>query len=267
MVENGIIDVTAVIVLGLVWGSFLNVVGHRLMSGDSLFGCRSRCPHCTGLIRWHDLVPVASYCVLRGTSRCCKLPISFLYPFIEILSAVAAIAIWYDATMWGEPMTALLIGRVVAYSILMSGFVVATRTDLAALVVPRIVIFFMGIAGGIAAVCGMLPVSLLGSAVGVVIGYGSLWLLNYLSVRLTGREGIGEGDMELMAVIGIFWGVLGVWAVASISSLLGTVVAMGYLLMTGKGRETRIPFIPFMAVSSIVYLFLQYRIIEWMCLA
>ncbi len=265
MYESAVVtEISIVVVLGLVWGSFLNVVGYRLMSGDSLFGCRSRCPRCTALIRWYDLVPVVSYGMLRGIARCCRAPISWLYPIIEIFSAVAAVALWHDAVLWAGYGTPAMMGRMIAYGVLLSGFVVATRTDLQALVVPRIVIVCMGIAGGIAAVCGVLPVTFFASGVGALVGYGSLWGLNYLSVLMVGRDGIGEGDMELLAVVGIFWGLVGVWAVTCMSSLLGTVCALVYLGLTGQGRDTRIPFIPFMACSVVAYLFLQQYIIEWL---
>jgi len=250
--------------LGLVWGSFLNVVGYRLMSGDSLLGARSRCPRCAAIIRWYDLFPVVSYCALGGVARCCRIPISWLYPFIEIFSAVAALALWHDALMWSGYGSLAMIGRMSAYGILLSGFIVATRTDLEALVVPRIVIAVMGVAGGLASVCGVLPVSVLASCLGAGVGYLSLWGLNYLSRRMVGQDGIGEGDMELLAVVGIFWGLVGVWAVAFMSSVLGTLCALVYLAMTGKGRHTRIPFIPFMAVSVVAFLFLQNHIINWL---
>ncbi len=265
MVESSMMfELGMVVILGLMWGSFLNVIGYRLMSGDSLLGCRSRCPQCTALIRWYDLAPVVSYCILRGTARCCRTSISLLYPVIELFSAVAALALWHDALLWPGFGTAAMIGRMVAYGILLSGFVVATRTDLQALVVPRIVIFVMGVAGGLAAVCDVLPVTLSASIIGAAVGYFSLWCLNYVSIRMTGRQGIGEGDMELLAVVGMFWGLVGVWAVTCMSSILGTVCALMYLVLTGQGRDTRIPFIPFMAVSVVAYLFLQQNIIQWL---
>jgi leader peptidase (prepilin peptidase)/N-methyltransferase len=147
------------------------------------------------------LFPVVSYCALGGVARCCRTPISWLYPFIEIFSAVAALALWHDGVMWAGYGSLAMIGRMSAYGILLSGFIVATRTDLEALVVPRIVIAVMGVAGGLASVCGVLPVSGLASCLGSGVGYLSLWGLNYLSRRIVGQDGIGEflgGQMLLV---------------------------------------------------------------------
>ena len=250
--------------LGLMWGSFLNLLGYRLLSGDSLLGARSCCVHCKKIIPWYHLIPVVSFCLLQGQSQCCRKPISWIYPVIEILGGVAGAALWYDMVVYGFVSPSELVMRGCAYGVLLSGFIVATRTDLQALVVPRIVIFGMALAGVAAGLLRVLPVTVMGSVVGGISGYFSLWLLNYASRRLIGQDGIGEGDMELLAVIGIYWGIIGVWGVAFMSSILGTLCAVVYLILTGQGRHTRIPFIPFMAVSSIAYLFLQQFIIEWL---
>ncbi len=249
---------------GLLWGSFLNMCGYRMLSGDSLLGLRSCCPHCKTSIAPYDLIPVVSYAVLRGRCRSCANTISILYPVIELLGAVAGVALWYDLTTMPAASMSELVGRGVVYSIVLSGFIIATRTDLEALVVPRIVIWGMGLVGSIAVVAGVLPVTVLASCIGSIVGYGSLWLLNVLSVRATGREGIGEGDMELLAVVGIFWGPIGVWAVAFMSSILGVACALIYLALTGQSRYTRIPFIPFMTASIITYLFLQQEMLCWL---
>jgi len=251
-------------VVGLFWGSFLNLCGYRLLSGDSLLGLRSQCPHCKNTIRAYDLVPLFSYVLLGRQCRDCGQSISWLYPAVELLGALAGVALWYDLSLTPALPATELVGRGVAYAILLSGFIVATRTDLEALVVPRVVIVGMGVVGTMAAACSWLPVTILASIIGGVVGYGSLWLLNALSLRVTGREGIGEGDMELLAVIGIFWGPLGVWAVAFMSSLFGVACALVYLALTGQSRYTRIPFIPFMALSVLAYFFLQEEIVLWL---
>ena len=249
---------------GLLWGSFLNLVGHRLLSGQSLIGARSQGPSCGSVIAWYDLVPVFSYLVLGGRCRSCKRRISLLYPFIECFAAFAAAALWFDLYMFGASTVSELVGRGIAYGLFLSGFVIATRTDLEALVVPRVVIWGMALVAIVASVAGVLPVTMLASVLGAVIGYGSLWLLNYGSRIMAGRDGIGEGDMELLAVIGLFWGPIGVWATTFISSGIGILLAVFYLVVTGQGRHTRIPFIPFMAISVIAFLFLQEQIMAFL---
>ncbi len=252
------------IIGGLMWGSFLNLVGHRLLSGQSLLGARSRCPQCDVVIAWYDLIPVVSYVVLRGRCRQCAQPISWLYPFIEVCGAVAGVAVWFDAYMIGAATEVELVGRAVAYGLLLSGFIVATRTDFEALVVPRVVILFLAVVGMVASVVEVLPVTMFASLLGALVGYGSLWALNKASLWFSGRQGIGEGDMELLGVVGIFWGPIGVWAVTMVSSLAGIVLACVYLAITGQGRHTRIPFIPFMAAAVCAYLFFQQHIMAFL---
>jgi len=253
-----------IVVLGLVWGSFLNMCGHRLLSGDSLLKARSFCPHCRRAIPFYDLIPVLSYLFLGGRCRQCHASISLLYPFIEVATAIAGLALWSDLG-WGYfVFEAADIWRATCYGVLLSGFIIAMRTDLEALVVPRVVTLLMALVG-IAGVCGgVLPIPPLQAAGGALLGYGGFWLLNRLAILFLGREGVGEGDMELFAVIGLFFGPLGVWGVTFLSSLLGTAGALSYLALTGQGRYTRIPFIPFITSSLIAYLFLQRELIAWL---
>ena len=253
------------ITAGVFIGSFLNMLGHRLLTGKSLLGARSCCPHCGAVIAWYDVVPLFSYLWLQGKCRSCNQSISWLYPFIEMVGGVAGLLLFSEYAASASILsTAVLSGRLVAYGLLLSGFMVGMRTDFEALVVPRVVIIGMGLVGLLAGVAGYLPVTLEGGLLGALLGYSSLWLLNMASRRFSGREGIGEGDMELLAVVGLFWGPIGVWSVAFMSSVLGIVGTLLYLSLTGKNRYTRVPFIPFMALASGLHMVYQREIIGWL---
>lgn len=247
--------IALVIISGLVWGSFLNMFAYRLLSGDSLLISRSFCPSCKKAVAWHDLVPVFSYLFLKGRCRSCFNSISYLYPLIEICAAFAAVVVWYDYQAVVLPTPHYAFARAASFSLLYSGLLVATRTDLDAMVIPRFVTAGLAGLGVLAAALGVLaPVTLKLSIIGGVIGYGLLWLLGHAYKKAAGRQGVGEGDMELLGVIGLFFGPIGVWGVLLVSSIVGSLSAIAYLVMTGQGRNTRIPFGPFLSLATLVYL-------------
>jgi len=101
----------------------------------------------------------------------------------------------------------------------------------------------------------MTSVTFTQSCIGAGVGYGILWLIGTVFKKTTGKEGIGEGDFELLAMIGSFLGPIGVWASVMVGSIGGLVVALIYLLITKKGRGTKIPFGPFLALGAILYFF------------
>ena len=248
-------EMVLVILISLIWGSFLNMLAHRLLSGDSLLIARSFCPTCRHTIAWYDLFPVISYCLLRGQCRSCGVLISPLYPCVELMAVGAGMLIWHDYVYQFSPTPYFAAARAAVYVLLGSGLIVATRTDLQAMVIPQLVIVSLIPVGIIAAALGVLPVSLWMSVLGGVLGYACLWLLGRGFEHATGRSGIGEGDIELLAVLGVFFGPIGVWAILMTSSLSGSVAALIYLAFTGQGRNTRIPFGPFLSIAAFVYLY------------
>lgn len=185
---------------------------------------------------------------------------------VVILSAVSAFWVvtleYAEASLYFLPATAC--ARGVVQLVLLGGLLVGVRTDLEALVIPRIVLVALALVGLGAGLWGVLPVTLEGGVAGAALGYASLWVLNQFSRWLTGREGIGEGDMELLAVLGLFCGPVGVWSIAFLSSIFGLIGGAFYLICTGKSRYTRIPFIPFMALATGFHLFYQREILSWL---
>jgi leader peptidase (prepilin peptidase)/N-methyltransferase len=146
-----------------------------------------------------------------------------------------------------------------AYFVFISALIVTIRSDLETMLISRLVTLFLIPLGVIFSALGLLPISPFDSIAGTLLGYGSLWLTATVFYWCTKKEGIGQGDFELLAFIGSFTGLLGCWMTLLIGSVAGSVVGIMYLCLSKKGRETRIPFGPFLAVGAIVYILAQ----EW----
>lgn len=237
----------------LCWGSFLNVVAYRLIANKSLGG-RSSCPHCNHTLAWYHLIPVASWLWLRGRCGFCHHPISWLYPVIELLTAVTGTALFmtYESTVF------------FAYSICASALIVTIRTDIEHLLIARIMSIGLIPAALAFQLLGFLPLSFFASLMGAAVGYASLWTLKTLFWHVRKQEGIGVGDLELLAGIGSFVGPLGVLLTLLISSITGTLIGALFLLMRGKMElmELKLPFGALMALAAISYLLFQNQILE-----
>lgn len=232
-----------VILLLLCWGSFLNVIGHRLITCQDIVFLRSHCPHCKKNLAWHDLIPLFSWLLLRGRCRYCHKPISYLYPFIELLTVILGL---------------LLITRIcshywIAYALFFSALIVTIRTDLEYMLISQHMTIYLIPLNLLAAAFGMLPLSLSESIVGALVGYGFLYLISFVSSTLMGKRAIGEGDLDLLALIGSCTGIIGCWLSLTIGALLGSVIGGTYLIMSGKSYKNPIPFAPFLAAGAIIY--------------
>ena len=245
----------SVFLMGLCWGSFLNVVAYRLVSGDRFFTTRSFCPFCKRIIAWYDLVPVVSWLLLRAKCRWCRGLISWLYPFTELVTAVLVVALFSHYYPLLIDFNVKALGAFIAYFLFFSALVIATRTDLHKMIIFQITTLWLIPVGVLASAYGFTKVTLLESVLGILIGYGFLWLVACLYRQIRGKQGIGIGDYELLALIGAFLGPLGVWFALMIGSLSGVVIGALYLFFAGKGRESRIPFGPFLAFGAIIFFF------------
>jgi leader peptidase (prepilin peptidase) / N-methyltransferase len=241
------------LVFGLVIGSFLNVCICRLPASQSIASPRSRCPQCSHLIRAHDNIPVLSYVFLRGRCRDCGTRISARYPLVEILSgAFAAMTI----ARFGFGWTALIL-----YS-LIAAFLVITFIDIDHRIIPD-VITLPGIPIGLAASFGPGIISPLESLIGILAGGGSLFLVAWTYQAIAKREGMGGGDIKLLAMIGAFIGWKGVLFTIFVASLTGTLAGMALILRRREGMKLAVPFGPFLAVGAIAYLFIGAEVMTW----
>jgi leader peptidase (prepilin peptidase)/N-methyltransferase len=252
-------------IFGLVIGSFLNVCIHRLPSSQSIVHPRSRCPQCGRLIRAYDNIPVLSYLLLRGRCRDCGGRIPFRYPLVELLSgAFAAMAV----ARFGLGWQALLMYALIA------AFLVITFIDLDHRIIPD-VITLPGIIIGLAASFVALVVKVnppgwispAESFIGILAGGGSLFLVAWGYQLITKREGMGGGDIKLLAMIGAFIGWKGVLFTIFIASLTGTLAGMALIFRRGGDMKLAVPFGPFLAVGAIAYLFLGPELMAWYLVA
>lgn len=241
------ITVTFLILFFLCWGSFLNVLAYRLIHEKSLIG-RSSCIHCDTPLAWYDILPLFSYLMLQGTCRHCQQPISFLYPFIELLTGITLSLLYCttDLEYFG------------AYFIFFSALIVTIRTDLETMLISRWVTAALLPLGLLCSLTDRIPILPLNSILGAAVGYGSLWLVGTIFYAITKKHGIGEGDFELLAMIGSFTGIIGIWASVLFGSLLGTIIGLTYLKYTGMlQRYAKLPFGPFLAGGAILYVLVQ----------
>jgi len=238
---------------GAAVGSFLNVCIHRLPRALSLVRPRSMCPGCGSLIAFYDNIPILSYLFLLGKCRHCKTRISFRYPLVEGATGLFAVAIFTQYGISGEGL--LLFAFV-------SALVVVTFIDLDHRIIPNI-ITFPGIAIGFGASFVIHTITYKDSLLGLVLGGGVLFLIASGYYLLTKKEGMGGGDIKLLAMIGAFLGWKGAVFTIFVGSALGTVIGIGVALRTREGRKAAVPFGPFLSMGALLYLFYGPQLIQW----
>ncbi|HSB73853.1 MAG TPA: A24 family peptidase [Candidatus Methylomirabilis sp.] len=238
---------------GLIIGSFLNVVIHRLPKEESLVTPRSRCPACQTPIRPWDNIPLLSFALLRGRCRVCKEPISWRYPLVEALTGVLFVL---TVTRFGVTLESVFL------LIFLSSLVAVTFIDLDHQVIPN-AITLPGIPLGLLAgvFVGMPPV--LDRLVGALAGAGFLYLVLFYGGVVYGQEAMGEGDLNLIALIGAFLGWRAVVITILAACLVGSVVGIGLILSRRLGRRQHIPFGPFLALGAVIALFWGDDLIRW----
>lgn len=231
--------------LGLIVGSYLNVLVHRLPAGRSTIWPRSRCPFCGGAIKARDNIPVLSYLLLRGRCRHCGAPISWRYPLIEGLTALVFVLCVLRFGVTAEAM----IGIVFASLMLLLAAI-----DIEHFLLPDIVTL-PGLLLGLALRAWHPYSSLLDALIGAVIGAGLLILLINFWFWLRHEEGMGLGDVNMLALIGAFLGWQGVLTTLFVAALTGALTGVFLLLTRRVGLRSRLPFGVFLALGGLISLF------------
>ena len=240
-------------IFGAVVGSFLNVCIYRIPAGLSISRPGSRCPACGAPVPFYHNIPIVSFLVLRGRCSACRERFSARYPFIEALTGLFAVALVHH---FGLTAPAFV------YFAFVSALVVITFIDLDHKIIPDRV-SLPGIAAGFAASFFLPYPGVLNSAAGIAAGGGILLLVAAGYYLVSGVEGMGGGDVKLLAMVGAFLGWRGVVVTLLAGSLLGAVVGVVIMLAFGKSTKYAIPFGPFLAAGAIVYLFFGEEIITW----
>lgn len=240
-------------IFGLIIGSFLNVCIHRIPKNKSILTPPSSCPHCGARIRFYDNIPLLSYLFLLGRCRTCHHRISWQYPLVEGLSGVLSLLL-YIKYGWGVQYLLMLA--------FVAALLVISFIDLKYQIIPDVLSLPGILAGwGVSVFCAR--VVWVDALIGSVAGGGALFLVAYVYERLTGREGMGGGDIKLLAMIGAWFGWRALPLIVLMSSVSGAVTGTVFLLLAGHGYRAKIPFGPFLSLGAVLYMFRGPALTRW----
>lgn len=234
-----------VFVFGAAIGSFLNVCIYRLPEQQSIAKPLSRCPHCHHLIRFYDNIPLISYLILKGKCRDCGEKISWRYPLVEFITALLALLLFAKFSL---SLNFLI------FFIFTAVLIVITFIDLDhqiipdLLTLPGIPIFFL-------LAVFVVGVPWMEAAIGLLIGGGVLFAIALGYEVITKREGMGGGDIKLLAMIGGFLGWKSLIFILLFSSLLGALIGIALMLIKKEDMKYAVPFGPFLSAAAVAYLF------------
>jgi len=248
-------------VFGAVIGSFLNVCIYRIPRNQSIIWPASRCTSCSNPINFYDNVPIFSYFLLRGRCRSCKAKISGRYPLVEALNAFFYLLVfWRYGLAWSSAI----------YFVFCSALIVITFIDYDFQIIPdRITL--PGIPIGLVAGSFILPdpflratsLGLIASVIGAAAGFSFFYLVAFLSLRILKKEGMGGGDIKLMAMVGAFLGWKAVLLTTFLGSFFGAIIGVGLMVFLGREKGSLIPFGPFLAMGALISLFFGQEILIW----
>lgn len=234
-------------ILGCVIGSFLNVCIFRLPEGRSIVRPPSACPHCAAPIAWYDNIPLISFIIIGRRCRNCSFPIAWRYPLVELLSGVlCALLIW----RYGPSV------RFVIYYILVAALIVVAFIDIDHQIIPN-EISLPGIVIGFLFSFVNPDIGWIGSVIGIIVGGGCLLLVIGIYYLLTKREGMGGGDVKLLAMIGAFLGIGGVFITVLVGSIIGSIV--GLIVMAKRGDNAKMPIVfgPFLSLGALTFILIN----------
>ena len=265
-------------VLGTIIGSFLNVVIHRVPREQSIVFPNSACPSCGTALRPYDNIPILSYLVLAGRCRYCRKPISIRYPVVEAITAVLFVAVaLHDGTSFALPFDLAFVAALVALVFIDAEHMilpnVITYPGIVFAILTRIALPYLSGPehfDDLPGLMGQMPnlpiwsVSLIGAAIGALLGGGSLWLMGFIWEKLRGVEAMGLGDVKMMFMVGAYLG----WRLALLTIFIGvfsgSIIGIAMMLKSGqRNMRMMLPFGIFLGIGAIASLLLGHRIVEW----
>ena len=231
--------------VGAIIGSFLNVCIWRIPREESIVFPASHCPVCSHPIRFFDNIPIISWLILRGRCRDCGASISPRYPLVEALTAVLAVLLYWKYGFSLQFLCAFLFT---------AALIVITFIDIDYQIIPD-VISLPGIPLCFLAAVFVMGVPFLESLIGILVGGGILYVIAVGYEWITKREGMGGGDIKLLAMLGAFFGWKSLLFIVLCSSLTGAVVGMTAMVIQGQDMKYAVPFGPFLALGAVAYFF------------
>lgn len=232
-------------IFGAAIGSFLNVCIFRLPTETSIVKPRSQCPYCQHPIRNCDNIPLISFIVLRGKCRDCGGKISWRYPLVELITAVLALLLFLKFGLTLKFLTFFIFTAVL---------IVITFIDLDHQIIPD-VISLPGIPIFCLAAIFLVKIPWMEALIGLLIGGGVLFAIAFVYELLTKREGMGGGDIKLLAMIGAFLGWKSLIFILLFSSFSGAIIGITAMIIKKQDMKYAIPFGPFLSVAAIAYPF------------
>lgn len=239
-------------VLGLCLGSFLNVCIYRLPRQRSIAYPASRCPRCHRSLSWFDNVPLVSWLILRGRCRQCREPISWQYPIVEAATAILFVLV---AAM--TPLSVLLAARLVFTAALIVLFVI----DLEHQLLPNVITLPGTVIGFVFSLAA--PPGPIDSVLGIILGGGILYAIAAGYYLLRKEEGMGMGDVKMLAMIGAFLGWRAVFLTLILSSFTGAVVGVAMMASQRGGLRYALPFGTFLAIAALVAMLVGEPLLDW----
>ena len=243
--------------MGACIASFLNVVIWRVPRGESIVRPPSHCPKCNAPIRWYQNLPILSWLALRGRCANCKAPISPRYILVETLGGLLFLAAFARFGVWAPLMwvwiSLMIVGSFIDFDlqllpdfVTVGGMIYGVLLSVAAMFAPLPV--FVG---------GPFGFPLFNSLVGLAFGFGLLWLVRFFGSKAFRREVMGLGDVFLMGAIGALFGPVAVLVTLILSSVVGSVVGLGMIVMSKArfGRFVEIPFGPYICLGCLAWMF------------
>ncbi len=238
---------------GAVVGSFLNVCIYRVPAGLSIVAPPSSCPSCGDRIRWFQNIPIFSYLFLLGRCARCKVRISLRYPMVEALNGALFFLVLYQFGF--SPVT-------LVYWVFVAVLVVITFIDLDHQIIPD-VISLPGIAVGFVASFFVPWISWFDSLFGILLGGGLLLSIAWGYQLIAKREGMGGGDIKLLAMFGAFLGWKAILPIVFLASVFGSLIGVPLMLLQKKDGKLALPFGPFLSLAAIIYLLYGTQLLEW----
>ena len=272
-------------VFGLVIGSFLSVCAYRVpvrrldrwFSEDEgeesveilkrlrkdisiVSPARSFCPVCNHQLCWWENIPLFSWLILGGKCSSCKTPIPFRYPVLELFTAIIALL---SIQVFGLTPTAVVVFGVCCT------LIVITLIDYDYFIIPDVIsipgtiigVIVAGINGFTHYLTPPIAENLLQSGTGVLFGAGFLWLIAKIYLLIRKREGLGMGDVKLLAMIGAFFGFEAVLFTIFMGSVLGSIVGVLLIIFAGRKFSNAIPFGPYLSVAAMIFIFTDYNLV------
>jgi len=238
--------------LGLAIGSFLNVCIYRLPLGQSLLTPPSTCPSCRTRLRWIDNIPVVSWVLLGGKCHHCRAPISIQYPIVELVTGLLFVLV-----AWLTPMGPLLAARLT----LVVALVVLFGIDLHHQILPNTITLPGIVVGFLFSLVA--PPGWIDSLLGILLGGGVLYAIAWIYYTVRHEEGLGMGDVKMLAMIGAFLGWKAVLVTLILSSFAGALVGVGIIAFSRGGMRLALPFGTFLSLGALAAMLVGEPLVSW----